>query len=146
MKHLILVGLLIFISLGFSGISNKEINGTEQNWTAGVCCRKGVNYELNFKIKNKKTEQLKIESVCLNDIQFKELRIKTEKDKKYTHYSLSFVFLKDDTTSMYYQSGNFSPIPDYEKCTSRVINYQYKGNLYQWKIGALSKLPTLSYP
>ena len=76
--------LTLFLCSFSSEATRPKINGTEQNWSGGVCCRKGTNYSLNFKIKNQKADQIIIQKVCLNNVSFTDLTINKTSDSK--HY------------------------------------------------------------
>ena len=138
--------LILFLCSFSSEATRPKINGTEQNWSGGVCCRKGTNYSLNFKIKNQKADQIIIQKVCLNNVSFTDLTINKTSDSKFTYFILSFNFITNASTDPSFQAEQSVSTPIYENCPDRAIFYQFKGKNHFWKIKKIISLPSFAYP
>lgn len=136
---------VLFLSFGF-GPKDPGVSGTEQSWSGGMCCRKGTNYVLHFKIKTSKTKKLKVNSVCIDGKMFREIAVKTNIEEGFTQYELRFDYITDERTDPNYTQTGQPELPFYENCNNSGIYFNYSNKKGVWKIAPLQKLEPIAYP
>jgi hypothetical protein len=144
--------LFIFFLFPFliSAPLNKDnISGTHSNWSAGVCCQTGTNYELNFSLKTKKANRITLDSVCFDGHLFTKLRIKKSENNNLTSFTVKFTYRQDnigENNQEEQQNNDMARAPLYISCSDQILHYSYRGKKYEVNLPSLKKIEQLPRP
>lgn len=132
MKQFLFV-FFLFPFLISAPLSTEELDGHYTKWSAGVCCKTGINYELSFTVKEKKAEKLIIDSICYNGHVFKRLQTKRNINDEIMKYEIKFSYSQDNEehkNEQNSQAHEVSKSPVLRSCSKQSLHYRYRGKSF----------------
>ncbi len=136
----------LFPFLLINPISESNINGTYKVWTSGVCCKTGIEYELNLVVKKSKASHVKFESACLDKHLLTKLKTSIRDSANYSIVTVKCSYEKDVQNKPYSTNNGLSPAPLFDSCTTNTLQYLYKKKTFTVLLPELSRISELPRP
>jgi len=130
-------------------LETENLKGTKSEWSSGVCCKTGFNYEINFSLKAKKAKRLKLDSICFDGYVFNTLRIEEDEQDKVINYTVKISYRqdnKDEQDQNYQKNNGLAPSPSYGSCESQILHYTYRGKSFHVELPELTQKQNLPVP